>query len=92
MGTLGQGEKRSTYHGKRVAERDEADAALGIHGGPPGERKLCRILAEDSDVAPTLACKALAGDIEEGFTEVDEIDGVELRDGKVLIHQFNVVT
>lgn len=57
-----QEEKRAD-HGQRVAEGDKVDAAFGIGRRPLGKRKLCRILAEDGDVAPTFASKALPSDL-----------------------------
>ena len=49
-------------------------------------------MAENGDVAPALASEPFASDIEKRFTEIDEVDGVELGDGKVLVHELDVVT
>lgn len=92
MSTLNGWEERRPYHGERIAEGDETDAALGIRHGPLGKRELCRILAQDGDVAPSFASEPFASDVEERFTEVDEVDGVELSDRKVFVHELDVVT
>ena len=84
--------KRSTDHGERIAEGDEADATFGINCGPLREGELCHILIQDCNVLPPLASEAFPSDVQEQFTEIDEVDGVELRDGKVLVHELDVVT
>ena len=49
-------------------------------------------MTQDCDVTPPLASEAFPSNVHERFTEIDEVDGVELRDGKVLVHELDVVT
>lgn len=93
VGTLGRRRgRKGAHHGERVTEGDEADAALGICCCPLGEGELGGVLAEDGDVTPTLASEAFSSDVQERFAEIDEVDGIELRDGEMFIHELDVVT
>ena len=85
-------EERNADHGERIAEGDKVDAALWIGRRPLGEGELCRILAQDRNVTPPLASEPFASDVQERFTEIDEVNGVELRNGKVLVHELDIVT
>jgi hypothetical protein len=44
------------------------------------------VLKEAVDVRPPSSGEALLGYIEERATEIEDVDGVELRDREVLVH------
>ena len=56
-------------------------AAVGV--GARGE-------AEEHGVAADVEPARAAGDVEEGFAEIDEVDGVEFGDGEEFVHGFDV--
>ena len=43
-------------------------------------------------VTPPLVSEAFVSDVQRRLTDIDQVDGVELRDGKVLVHELDVVT
>ena len=82
LGTSYEQEERSADHGGGIAEGDRVDTAFGIGHGPLEEGKLCRHPGTGLNVTPPLASEPFASHVQERYTEIDEVDGVKLRDGE----------
>ena len=64
----------------------------GASDGLLEEGKLCHRPGTGLNVMPPLASEPFVSDVQERYTEIDEVDGIKLRDGKVLVHELDVVT
>jgi hypothetical protein len=82
-----------THHGQRVAQSDRGDASSWIERTrfPFREDKGRGILSETVDVLPTFGFESLSSDLQERLAEVDEVDGVKVSDGEVLVPWGSVV-
>lgn len=91
--TVLQGQLKVAHHRERIAHRDEAEGSFWLNAvAPLRKSERGSILTKTNDILPSFNGEASLSDIEKWFTQVDDIDSIELGDREVFVHGFNVPT
>ena len=82
-------EERSANHGERIAEGDKIDVPLGSVVDHSGRENSVASWHKTVMLRHPLRANRLRATSKR---EIDEVNGVELRDRKVLVHELDVAT